>query len=107
MTLKELSEYKKNLDELKEFRAFGMTPYQIGLALEGACEATRQLSIFHQHGIWLDNVHLFQKVETLDVAPLPINLMVDDNRCIFCGEEIAAQGSWDCTSCNQKGRSYV
>jgi hypothetical protein len=106
VTLKELADYKKNLDELKAFRAFGLTPYQMGLALEGATIAQKQLSVYQQHGIWPDNVHLFQLVETQEAAPLPINLN-DDTRCVHCDAMIDKEGSWDCWSCNQKGKNHV
>lgn len=108
MTLKELSEYKKNLDELKAFRAFGMSPYQMELALKFGKIAQRQLTVFHQHGIWLDNVHLFQKVdEPLEAAPLPINLYTNDGSCVHCGDANDAEGSWVCSNCYQKGKNHV
>lgn len=107
MNLKELSEYKKNLDELKSFRAIGLTPAQMRLALDGAQKALKDLSLFHRHGIWPDNVHLFQKADLMEDAPLPLNLYADDSKCIFCGEEIAVEGSLECWNCQQKGKGYV
>lgn len=107
MTLKELADYKKNMDELKEFRAFGLTPYQMRLALDGANNAYKELSLFHQHGIWPDNVHLFQKVEPMEEAPLPMNLYADDSTCVSCGNKISAEGSWVCDDCKRKGKGYV
>lgn len=93
MTLRELADYKKNMDELKEFRAFGLTPYQMRLALDGANKAY--------------NVHLFQKVEPMEEAPLPMNLYTDDSTCVSCGNKISAEGSWVCDDCKRKGKEYV
>lgn len=106
MTLKELAEYKKNLDELKAFRAFGLTPHEIGLALQGGLALHEELKVIHAHGVWGNNVHLFQMVETQEDAPLPINLN-DDTRCVHCGAVIDKEGSWDCWNCNRKGRNHV
>lgn len=106
MTLKELAEYKKNLDELREYRAIGLTPLHMRLALEGAQKAMKELSLFHQYGIWPDNVHEFIR-ENTDPAPLPADLYTNDSRCIICGAEISAQGSWECWDCHQKGKGYV
>lgn len=106
MTLKELAEYKKNLDELKAFRTFKMTPENLWLAFEKANEAVKELNIIHYYGINKENVHLFQMVETQEAAPLPINLN-DDTRCVHCGAVIDREGSWDCWNCNRKGRNHV
>lgn len=107
MTLKELAEYKKNLDELKAFRAIGLTPGQVQLALDAAQKALKDLSLYHRYGIWPDNVHLFQKADPVDEAPLPINLYANDDICASCGRKIAAEGSWLCWNCQQKEKGYV
>lgn len=105
MNLKELAEYKKNLDELREFRSIRLTPAQLRLALAGGEAAQRQLTLYQQQGIWPDNVHLFQKVDAMEAAPLPIDL--NAGRCIYCGEEITEKADWWVCSRCQPVRSEV
>lgn len=101
MTLKELSDYKKNLDELKQFRALGLSPYQMSLIIEGAKAMEKELRVYHHHGIFPDNVHLFQKMDILEPAPLPLNL--NGECCALCQNDWDTQGGWNCNDCNMKG----
>lgn len=43
----------------------GLTPYQTQLALDGAESVCKELAIYHDHGIWKDNVHNFINITLL------------------------------------------
>lgn len=43
----------------------GMTEYQIRLTIDGEIAARKELSLYHEHGIWPDNYLAFTTIDTL------------------------------------------